>query len=39
VVEVNCRVGGEVALPAPHRPGRADFPHPVLHATGSLAAA
>jgi transposase len=34
-----CRVGGEVALPAPHRPGRADFLHPVPHATGSLAAA
>src|SRR3954447_16315550 len=25
-----CRVGGDVAIPAPHRPGRADFPHPVL---------
>jgi len=24
------RVGGDVAIPAPHRPGRADFPHPVL---------
>ena len=23
------RVGGDVAIPAPHRPGRADFPHPV----------
>jgi len=34
-----CRVGGEVALPAPHRPGRADFPHPVLHTAGSRAAA
>lgn len=34
-----CRVDGEVALPAPHRSGRADFPHPVLHVTGSLAAA
>src|SRR5215207_8272962 len=21
------RVGGDVAIPAPHRPGRADFPH------------
>src|SRR5918912_405721 len=21
-----CRVGGDVAIPAPHRPGRADFP-------------
>ncbi|MFK4496112.1 hypothetical protein ABIF86_000403 [Bradyrhizobium japonicum] len=27
-----CRVGGDVASPAPHRPGRADHPHPVLHA-------
>ena len=26
------RVGGDVAIPAPHRPGRADYPHPVLHA-------
>ncbi len=26
-----CRVGGDVAAPTPHRPGRADFPHPVLH--------
>src|SRR3954468_292070 len=26
-----CRVGGDVATPTPHRPGRADFPHPVLH--------
>src|SRR6266566_3012626 len=25
-----CRVGGDVAIPAPHRPGRADYPHPVL---------
>src|ERR1700760_3428500 len=25
-----------VASPAPHRPGRADFPHPVLHAQASL---
>jgi hypothetical protein len=25
-----CRVGGDVTIPAPHRPGRADFPHPVL---------
>jgi transposase len=37
VVEVGYRVGGDVAAPAPHRPGRADFPHPVLHVTGSLA--
>jgi hypothetical protein len=36
---VECRVGGGVAIPTPHRPGRADFPHPVLHERGSLAAA
>ena len=34
-----CRVDGGVAVPIPHRPGRADFPHPVLHERGSLAAA
>jgi hypothetical protein len=32
IVEAACRVGEDVAIPAPHRPGRADFPHPVLHA-------
>jgi transposase IS66 family protein len=32
-----CRVGGNVAVPTPHRPGRATFPHPVLHGRGSLA--
>jgi hypothetical protein len=31
-----CRVGGGVAIPAPHRPGRADYPHPVLRAQASL---
>src|SRR3954452_23279313 len=31
-----CRVGGDVAIPAPHRPGRADFPHPVLQERASL---
>lgn len=30
--------GGDVAAPTPHRPGRADFPHPVLHERASLAA-
>jgi TnpA family transposase len=35
----NCRVGGDVAVPTPHRPGRAGFPHPVLHERDSLAAA
>jgi hypothetical protein len=34
-----CRVGGDVAAPTPHRPGRADFPHPVLHERASPAAA
>ena len=33
-----CRVGGDVAIPAPHRPGRADFPHPVLQERASLLA-
>jgi hypothetical protein len=28
---LDCRVGGDVAVPTPHRPGRANFPHPVLH--------
>jgi Putative transposase len=37
--KVNCRVGGDVAVPTPHRPGRAGFPHPVLHERDSLAAA
>jgi len=36
---VDCRVGGDIAAPTPHRPGRADFPHPVLHERDSLAAA
>jgi hypothetical protein len=30
-----CRVGGDVTTPTPHRPGRADFPHPVLHERAS----
>jgi len=34
-----CRVGGDVAAPTPHGPGRADFPHPVLHERVSLVAA
>jgi hypothetical protein len=37
--KVECRVDGGVTVPIPHRPGRADFPHPVLHERGSLAAA
>ena len=27
--KMRCRVGGGVTAPTPHRPGRADFPHPV----------
>ena len=34
-----CRVGGDVATPAPHRPERADFPHSVLQERASLTAA
>jgi len=37
--KTECRVDGGVAVPIPHRPGRADFPHPVLHERDSLAAA
>jgi len=36
---IPCRVGEDVATLTPHRPGRADFPHPVLHERGSLTAA
>jgi len=36
ITEAACRVGGDVAIPAPHRPGRADYPHPVLRVPGSL---
>ena len=36
---LECRVGGDVAIPTPHRPGRAGFPHPVLHGRVSLALA
>ena len=39
IVHVGCRVGGDVAAPAPHRSGRAELPHPVLHGIDSLAAA
>ena len=31
-----CRVGEEVSLLTPHRPGLADFPHPVPHLAASL---
>ena len=37
IAHVGCRVGGDVAVPAPHRSGRAGFPHPVLHGIDSLA--
>src|SRR5271166_372562 len=33
------RVDEDVAAPIPHRPGLAEFPHPVLHERDSLAAA
>jgi Transposase zinc-binding domain/Putative transposase len=36
---VDCRVGGDVPIPTPHRPGRADFQHPVLHGRALLAVA
>src|SRR3954470_13965312 len=36
---IECRVGEDVATLTPHRPGRADFPHPVLHERGLLTAA
>ncbi len=39
VRRLDCRVGGDVAIPTPHRPGLAGFPHPVLHGRVSLAAA
>src|SRR4051812_15743818 len=34
-----CRVGGGVAIPAPHRPGRADFPHLTRVASGKVSKA
>jgi hypothetical protein len=37
--KAECRVGEDVATLTPHRPGRADFPHPVLHERGSLTVA
>lgn len=36
-VEVGFRVGGDVAVPTPHRSGRAHFAHPVPHEPVSLA--
>src|SRR5215469_5594971 len=38
-VAVGGRVGGVVTGPTPHSAGRANFPHPVPHERGSLAAA
>jgi len=37
--QIACRVGEDVAIPTPHRPGRAGFPHPVPHERDSLTAA
>ena len=36
VASLRRRVGGDVAIPTPHRPGRAGFPHPVPHGRASL---
>jgi precorrin-6B methylase 2 len=36
IYEAACRVGEDVATLTPHRPGRADFPHPVPHGRASL---
>jgi transposase len=38
IVHAGCRVGEDVATLTPHRPGRADFPHPVPHRRASLPA-
>ena len=37
--KAECRVGGDIAIPTPRSPGRAGFPHPVLHGRVSLAVA
>ena len=34
--KLECRVGEDVATLTPHRPGRAEFPHPVLHGRASF---
>ena len=39
MVHAACRVGEDVATLAPHRPGRAEFPHPVPHGRASLTTA
>jgi hypothetical protein len=36
IQEAACRVVEDVATLNPHRPGRADFPHPVPHGRASL---
>jgi transposase len=36
IIHAVCRVGEDVAILTPHGPGRADFPHPVLHGRVSL---
>src|SRR5262245_32461038 len=36
--DMQGRVGRDVAIPTPHRTGRADFRHPVPHGRASLAA-
>jgi transposase len=39
IYEVACRVGEDVSTLAPHRPRRAEFPHPVPHGRASLTTA
>jgi transposase len=39
LVHAQCRVGGDVAAPTPHRSGRARLTHPVPHGLDSLVAA
>jgi transposase len=38
LVHAQCRVGGDVTVSTPHRSGRAQFTHPVLHSVASLTA-
>jgi transposase len=38
ILHARCRVGGDVAVSTPHRSGRAQFTHPVLHSVASLPA-
>ena len=37
--QIDCRVGGDVTIPTPHSPGRANFQHPVPHGRALLAGA